>query len=360
MNMPSRWDSKSTVRGEILAFTNQNFRAMRKTTLLITAFILSLGVIAQDNAQARGGQSFSSFNDFNPKKDFYCGWDKAIKKSASAGLLSGSLHFKDITSGSVLLGKGQRRESVVAWAVLEGITDQTRQEIADEFAGMFKKKMESAGIASISEENLKNSKSYPKLVEGANKTEDSGKLIGSVKIKSADQAPYNRYNPLKTPGLYSKIAKDAAADVYTYDIVIDFARFDIQASRWKSDGYGPGYDFINTKTSSDVMPQISIKSTNSADRLKLVTSNLTLINEKKMNSTINLSKNLFYNENYATEIDSYKGEMPEAINKGLSINTRTTGTFVIKADEKKYKQVVLKALDAYSDLLIEYMTSELR
>lgn len=334
---------------------------MSKISLLVTMLALGLAAAAQDNAQARGGQAFASFNDFNPKKDFDCGWSKPLKKSADAGLVKGSLHFKNITSGAVLLGKGQGRETVTAWAVLEGISDQTLQEIADEFAASFQKKFESIeGIGTVASSNFQNAKAYARAVETAGKTEDSGKLIGRVKVKTANGMTYNRFNPIRTPGIYSKIAKEGGGDVYSYDIVVDFARFDIQASRWKSDGYGPGYDFINTKTSSDVMPQISIKQSNSADRMKIVQSNFSLTNAKKETSTVLLMKNLFYNENYATEIDAYKGEMPAEINKGISVNTRTTGTFVIKADEQKYKEVVLKALDAYSDLLIAYIKAEIR
>ena len=329
---------------------------MKKLSIIL--FVLGIGFQSsgQDFAQSRGGEAFASFNDFNPKKDFACGWDKPIKKSASAGLVRGSIHFKNITSGAVLLGKGQGRENVTAWAVLEGISDETLQEIADEFAISFQQKFERIDdISTVAGDNFTNGKTYTKAVETASKTEDNGKLIGQVKVKTANGMAYNRFNVLKTPGLYSKLAKEGGADVYSYDIVVDFARFDIQASRWKTDGYGPGYDFINTKTSSDVMPQISIKQSNGADRMKVVFSNFSLVTEKKLTSTINLMKSLYYNENYATEIDTYQGAMPEEIKKGISLNTRNTGTFVIKADEAKYKEVVLKALDAYADLLIDYI-----
>lgn len=333
---------------------------MKKFILSTLILAGAYGLAAQDNAKARGAMQFSTFNDFDVKKGFHCGWDKGLKKSSTAGLVRGSIHFKNITSGNVLLGKGQGRETVRSWAILEGVSDQTLQEITDEFAVIFQQKLEKIGINGFDGSAFKSSKTFAKLTEKTSKTEDAGQLIGRVKVKTANSMPYNRYNNLKTPGLYSKLAKDAGGDAYSYDIVVDFARFDIQASRWKSAGYGPGYDFINTKTSSDVMPQIAIKQSNEADRLKLVTSNLTLINDKKMYSTLNLMKNLFYNENYATEVDSFEGEMPAAIKKGIQINTRTTGTFVIKADEKKYKEVVLKALSSYADLMMEHIETQIR
>ncbi|MCS5490087.1 hypothetical protein [Algoriphagus limi] len=327
---------------------------MKNLLTLITLMAMSFSLQAQDNATSRGGLSFASFNDFNPKKDIQFAYDKPIKNSTKAGLVKGSIHFKDITSGAVLLGKGQGRETVTAWAVLEGVSDQTRQEIADEFAASFQEKLASIGGLELTESAaFKSTPTYAKNSEKASKTEDNGKLIGQVKVKTADGMAYNRFDFVFTPGPYSKIAKESGSDVYSYDIIVDFARFDIEATRWKTDGYGPGYDFINTKTSSNVMPQISIKQTNSADRTKLVNTNFTLINEKKQMANILLLKNLFYNENYATEIDAYNGAFPEEINKGISINTRNTGTFVIKADEAKYKEVVLKALNAYADLIIE-------
>ena len=63
------------------------------------------------------------------------------------------------------------------------------------------------------------------------------------------------------------------------------------------------------------------------------------------------------NENYATGIESFKGQLPETVKTGLRINTRTTGTFVIQAVEEKYKEMVLKALDQYSDLIVNYIKS---
>ncbi len=329
---------------------------MKKLLALFAFIAISFSVSAQDNASARGGVSFSSFNDFNPKKDFQCGYDKPLEKSTKAGLVKGSIHFKDITSGAVLLGKGQGRETVTAWAVLEGISDQTLQEISDEFAASFQAKVAAiSGLEQTESSAFTGTAAYAKVAEKPGKTEDNGKLVGQVKVKTAENMVYKRMDYVKSPGPMSKMAKEAGSDVYSYDIVVDFARFDIDATRWKSDGYGPGYDFINTKTSSNVMPQISIRQTNTADRMKIVNTNFTLVNEKKQMANVLLMKNLFYNENYATEIDSYDGAFPEAINKGISINTRNTGTFVIKADEAKYKEVVLKALDAYSDLLVEYI-----
>ncbi len=329
---------------------------MKNLIVILSFFLFVIGANAQDNATSRGGTAFASFNEFNPKKDFSCGYDKPLAKSSKAGLVKGSIHFKDITSGAVLLGKGQGRQNVTAWAVLEGISDQTLQEISDEFAASFLAKIQALdGLAPTESSAFTGTAAYAKASEKPGKTEDNGKLVGQVKVKTANGMTYNRFDMVKTPGPYSKMAKEAGSDVYSYDIVVDFARFDIEASRWKTDGYGPGYDFINTKTSSNVMPQISIRQTNTADRMKIVNSNFTLVNDKKQTSTILLMKNLYYNENYATEVDAYDGAMPESINKGVSINTKNTGTFIIKADEAKYKEVVLKALDAYSDLLVDYI-----
>ncbi|MCH2214604.1 MAG: hypothetical protein MK086_05485 [Flavobacteriales bacterium] len=68
-------------------------------------------------------------------------------------------------------------------------------------------------------------------------------------------------------------------------------------------------------------------------------------------------QNFTVNENYATGIESFKGQLPETVKTGLRINTRTTGTFVIQAVEEKYKEMVLKALDQYSDLIVNYIKS---
>lgn len=324
---------------------------------ILLAYTISLG---QDYATARGGTVYASFSDFEPKKDFYYRYDKVIKKSDKAGLISGSLHFKDITKGFVFLGKGQSRESVVSWAVLDGVSEQTMQEIADEFGQMMLRKIENLGITLIPDADITGAKKYDKVLEKSDKKERSKESLGRVKIKSANDAPYFKFNPLTTPGMIAKVASDAGGDMIVYDIVIDFARFDIQASRWTNKNYGIGYDLVNTKTSADVMPQISIATTTGGGQTSQVATMLTFYNDKKLGSSISLGKNLYYEENYATEVDSYKGEMPAEIKNGLSLNTRTTGTFVIKADEQKYKEVVLKALDKYSDYLMELISEEIR
>ncbi|MCH2214605.1 MAG: hypothetical protein MK086_05490 [Flavobacteriales bacterium] len=254
---------------------------MKHFAPIIILLLSVLSVSAQKNAQSRGGETFETFDNYNPKKDLHCGYDKPLQKSERAALVAGNLHFKTITRGAVLLGKGQGRETVESWAMLQGVSDETMQEIADEFAVMFEKKLAAVtGIMGVPSEDLKLTEAFGKLTEKTTKTEDTGNLIGQKKVKSLSGYPYNRWNLLKSPGIHSKMAKQVQADVYQYDIVIDFVRFGIEASRWTVEYDFLGYDEINTKTSADILPAIGIKVSDSADRMKIVQSSFSLTNEK--------------------------------------------------------------------------------
>ena len=326
------------------------------------AILLSVAAYGQLRTErARGGEVASSFSEINVKKDFYNGYKKVVKKSKKAGLICGALHFKKITTSSVLLGKGQGRQTVKSWAILEGVSDQTMQEIADEFAVMFNKKIEAIGIETVDWSTVSGTKGFAKVTEKQNRKERTSAGYGHIVVKTANDGPYNRALNFNTAGLYKKVGKEIGGEVMGYDIIVDFARFDIDAKRWRSAGYGPGYDFVTTNTSANVLPQVSIDLGAGSNGLtNSVPTNVNFVDVNGGASLTTLLKNIYLIENYATDIDSYKGQMPAAIKKGLQINTKTTGTFVVKADEAKYKELVLKALDQYSDLIIKHFQSEIR
>ncbi len=123
--MPSVRDGFQRPVKSTLSIQNLSI-AMRKTHIIILISLLLGGSVeAQRNAKGRGGEQGKSIDNFDLKKDFDVGYPKLIKKSEVAGIVKGALHFKSITSDTRLLGKGQERTTAKAWAILEGISEQT-------------------------------------------------------------------------------------------------------------------------------------------------------------------------------------------------------------------------------------------
>lgn len=327
---------------------------------MIGLFLLVGGVTMAQ--KGRGGEKGKAIEDFNIQKDFDVAGPKLIKKSEVAGIVKGALHFKSITSDLRYVGKGQERTTAKAWAILEGVSEQTMQEISDEFAASFAKKITSLGIEMKDWNTITASKNYEKVKEKEIEKVKSNPSTGYIDIKTSNDGPHIK-QVVGNPGIWgalAKVGKDFGGNAITYDINIDFARFDIDAKRWKSSGYGSGYNFINTSVESNVLPQVSIEAVNGANGFGMMTSNLTFIGKYGEAAIITLGKNIYVEENYATNIDSHDGQMPERMKQAFTFNTMTSGTFVIKADEAKYKAIVLKALDQYSDYLIELIKTEIR
>lgn len=333
---------------------------MRK--LICFSGILLFSISITLGQKGRGGTVGKDMDNFNPEKDFYYRYSKAIKKTQNVGLVRGALHFKRITSDYKLVGKGQDRTTTKAWAILKGVSDQTLQEISDEFAISFSKKIAALGISTVDWTKIKASKGFQKLLSKQIEKQKSNTNVGFIDIKTVHTGPHTR-QLLGNPGTinaYKKIAKETASDALTYDIIIDFARFNIDAERRKSMGYNSSYKFVKTSVSTNALPQIVIKNNNSAATFGMVATNLSLVTKNGGIATISLKKSIFYPENYALEMTSYDGKLPKGMKSLITFNTMTTGTFVIKADEAKYKEVVLKALDKYSDYLIELIKTEIR
>ncbi|MTI41238.1 hypothetical protein [Fulvivirga lutimaris] len=331
---------------------------------LILSFILVLpiSVSAQSNALGRGGEKGKNIESLDLKKDFDVVGKGLIKKSEVAGIVKGALHFKTITSDYKLVGKGQGRETAKAWAILEGVSETTLQEISDEFAVSFSKKIEALGIEMKTWEEVSSTDNFPKVKEKEMEKTKSTPATGLIEIKTANDGPHIK-QVMGNPGIWgalAKVGKEFKGNAITYDINIDFARFDIDAKRWRSPGYGPGYDFVTTSAEANVLPQVGIEAYNGAGGFGMMSTNLTFVGKYGEAGTINLTKNIYVVENYATDIDSYQGQMPERMKRMFTFNTVTTGTFVIKADEQKYKQLVLEALDAYSDNIIKLIKTQIR
>ena len=338
----------------------------RLLTLLILQLFFNDFGIAQYKRNIEGSRSMENgklITELDAKKDIYSRV-KILKKEKSYGLIKGAIHFKTIDVGAALLGKGQGRTNVVSYAMLEGITEADMNEIAVQFHTSFTEKLNNLGFTQLDWSQIESAKKYPNLKEKAVDKLESNKSIGNYTVFTVDNRPHFKLpgGNLGTFNNMKSISKEIGAPLLSYDIIVDFARFDIEASRWRTDGYGPGYDFVTTNTSANILPQIGIESIlqDSGPLPILFYSGINVLDAVGRFDDVRIQRNLYVYENYALDIDSYKGEIPASMKRLITINTSNTGTFVVKADKEKYKRIVLQALDTFSDYLIESIQNEIQ
>lgn len=312
-------------------------------------FSLIIGASIIGYAQkTKGGEKHKDGHSLDLKKDFNITGKSVVKKSKQVALTKVAIHFKKITNNQVYVGKGNDKVSASSWAILEGVSDETFQNITDEFSKSLTKKLEEQGISTLEWNTVASAKNYNKVSDKQIKKYWENKNVGLINVYTANDGPHCK-QVIGNPGIwsaYAKLGKEIKANPVTLDIIIDFARFDIKMKQ-------SGYYFRTTSANSNVYPQISIQNSNGATGFNVVTTNMTVVGKYGEATIINIKKNISFKDEFAKSIDSHNGKLPESMKKKISFGTNlTTGTFVINVDEAAYKIAVLKALDTYADYMI--------
>jgi len=283
------------------------------------------------------------------KKDIDVAGKSVVKNSKKAVAAKVALHFKTISVQAVTAGKGQNTSTARAYAILKGISDETRQSIANEFYNSLKTKLQTTGIPCIEYANITTAPSFIKMKEKEIDKYLEGKNFGYIDVVTANNAPYDK-QIVGNPGIwkaYAKVGKEVEANLVTIDVVIDFARFEMEINSHT------GRSYKSTKASANVIPEILILTMNGATGYSMVRSGFAMIGKYGEATTININKNLNFPGDYSSSVDSYSGEVPANMKKKISFGTNiTTGSFIVQANQESYKAQVLSALDKYSDYII--------
>lgn len=305
------------------------------------------------SAQTRGTiEQHKSVDEINYKKDFDVAGKALIKKCQTAAIAKLALHFKTITNGKASVGKGQNRTTSVTWAMLDGVSEETMQEIADEFYVYVNQKLESElNIKTIGwDQVVAQEKEYSNIQDKQIDKFWDNKNEGAIVVKTANDGPHTK-QIVGNPGIwgaYAKLGKALKANPITIDLVIDFAKFDIELSRRY------GYSYTTTSASADIVPEISVQYMSGATGFNSMFSNVTFIGKYGEAGIVNLKKNINFPSNFATSIESYNGKMPESMKKSISFGSSlTTGTYIVKADDQLFKAAVLSALKSYIDVVFK-------
>jgi hypothetical protein len=283
------------------------------------------------------------------KKDFDLSGKAVLKKSKKAALVKVAVHFKSISKQMAIAGRGDNRSSASAYAILEGVSKELQQEIANEFYATMSGKMKANGFELVSWDEVKKAPSFSTVKEKSIDKYWEGKDVGYISVVTAHNAPHNK-QIMGNPGIwkaYAKVGKELGANPVTIDVIVDFAKFNIDLSS------GRGYKTKTVQASAAVSPQITLHSFSGATGFKAMYSNFTMVGKYGEASIISLRKNLGYPGNFASKIESFSGEVPASMKKKLTFGTSLeTGTFVMHVDQAKYKKAVLDALNKYSDYII--------
>lgn len=310
-----------------------------KLSILAVACLITIGTV---NAQ-------KSIENIDMKKDFEVTAKGLIKKSETIVPVKVAIHFKTITNGKATVGKGQNRTSSTAWAILNGVSEETMQAIADEFATSLNNKLKDINLSIVDYEKVESTKIFPKIEEKQLKKYWDNKNEGAITIKTANGAPHNN-QVVGNPGIwmsYAKLGKELKANPVTMDIVVDFANFNIKMKR------NYGYSYTSTSASAQMFPEISIQASTGGTGFSIMRSNFTIIGKYGEASLISLKKDINFNHNIAESVEDYSGQIPASMKKMISFGqSLDTGSFVVNADEAEYKKAVLGALEEYADLIL--------
>lgn len=310
-----------------------------KTTLTTFLALLTVAIFAQ-----------KSVEDIDLKKDFDVSGKGIIKKATHIAPVKVAVHFKTISNGKASIGKGQNRTSSTAWAILDGVSEATMQEITDEFAASLNQKLSDLGLSIIEWNKITAAKNYAKVTEKQREKYWDNKNEGALIIKTANDGPHTK-QVIGNPGIWgalAKVGKDVGANSLVMDVVVDFANFNIKMKR----DYGITY--TSTSAQAEMFPEVSIQSSNGGTGFGMMTSSMTFVGKYGEATIITLRKDINFNHNIADAVEDYAGKQPASMKKVISFgSTLNTGSFIVKANEAEYKKAVLGALNQYADFMLE-------
>jgi hypothetical protein len=321
-----------------------------KSLLILLFFAISISFV--------NAQEYILPEDIDYKKHFFfgkAGWLRKTDKTAVQ--CKTALHFKLVSKATAMAGKGMdSRAFATSYAILQGVSEETMQQITDEYYMILQRKLQEAGFKMVPFEKVKQSSVYDKMVEKEKDRTYSNKSRGAALTFTAYNGPNGKYQDgnIGYWGLYKKLSKETKAVVINAEVIIEFANFDINLKKSR------GFRYESASAKASVVPDVIITPFTSVDAYGTTTgdqtqSHLTFLDSKGMSFSIAPNKSISFGGDFATKVDSYSGEVPKVMKKHLSLTSDlslTTGTFEIIADEEQFKKDVLEALEKYADILV--------
>ena len=312
----------------------------------IASIVLALGLLigAAGNATAQDKKNWNSYS----KKKFWEQEEWAFTKLA--------VHYKVVTSEVALGGKKNQNVSAKSWAMLDGVSEATFQEITDEFAKRFRARIKQEfGKESKTWNDIKGAAAVAKIVEKQDPKTHMKKSEGAAVICTADDGPFfHRVGGFAKGG--KKLGKELGAALIEMDVILDFALFETAIASTKT--YGWDVTTINTRIEQGVAP-IMFVSPMFGGTMDMRTSNWNGNNMQSSGIFISASNNttpVKSDKEYAQSVETHKGQMPSIMTRKFNLTKpSTSSTFLVKTTDEAYKAAALDALDAWMEGLIGEM-----
>jgi hypothetical protein len=322
-----------------------------------TSYFKVLGMMLLTMSFARMDNSpinLQTVDQIDMKKHINLLGKKFFKKGEAVALYKTALHFKVISSGTAMVGRGmQERNFATAWAMLSGIEDAHMQEITDAYYEMLRGKLIKMGIKVIDFETISKASAFEKLSDKDSRREWSSKSTGAAQIYTAFDGPLTPpvEGNISNWSKLGKLSKELKADAMFVDLIIDFAVFDIDFHRKR------GLKYTSTSATSNVVPEITIMPYYGGEVPPMgyspTQSGLNLVPAYGQQGVIQIKKNILFPGGYSDNIEGYTGKIPNSMKRWISIGSEldlTTGTFVIQADPQLFRDRVMAALELYTDV----------
>lgn len=328
---------------------------MKKGLLRAGLLVLLIGTMAFDQ-NSNNLTPLKTLDEIHPKKDIKIGSKKLFKNEKRVALFKTALHFKVISNGVAMVGKGMsQRNFATTWAILEGIESEDMQDITEAYYVMLRTKLENMGVEVVDFETIQQAATFEKLSDSDSKRDWSNKSIGAVSVHTAFNGPITPpvEGNIAHWSKLGKLSKELGATAMFVDLIIDFAVFDIDFHRKR------GMNYTSTSATANVIPEITIKPYYGGETppygYSPMNSGISIVPRYGMQGTLNINKNTLFPGGFADEIESFSGQMPKSMKRWISIGNEldlTTGTFVVRANPAQYRERVLHALEQYTDALL--------
>ena len=320
---------------------------MKKLILPILLLVVGFQTYAQDRNELK--QLEKKYNVYAKGKVF--------SKASEVALLGANVRFK-VASREMgeTSSKADNWTKFASYAVLDGVSDATFQEIANEYEKMVVAKFKSIGISAKDYKEIQKAKSFPKLKEKQLKEKDNVRKSWGVARtftpRNQDLIDWGYADPF---GPHLKVAKELDALLFTSLVTVDFCAIGVEVSQSGFTESGSGRRHVYTEGKSTVVPMIIIDGyTYPMKGMKMGEDNtINLCVDEKGNpyhTKLDLNQSEIASKvDFATSVEKCDGCQPEFAKGRLKLMENTMGTVVIKADEQLYKKAVLDALQQYLD-----------
>lgn len=319
---------------------------MKRSLLFIAILSCTISSFSQDKKQIK--ELSKKYNEYD---------QGPYKKVENVAILGTNLRFKVAShQAETNSWKDDVTYKFGAYATLEGIEDETFQEITNAYYDMLIAKFKELKINVVPYKAIEETKDFPKLKDKSTKENFKVKKSwGVTKTFNYDQHDYIVWNNAAPFGPQQKIAKEMKAMLFNSQVTIDFCHIGIDITQSGTNYYGSNKRVIYTEGKASVVPAIHITgytyNSKGLDMLEDNTFNFSLASSGKQNNLIlNLNiSNIESATQYAISTDMCEGCTPEFAQGKIKLMEHTNGTVVIKADPVLFKKAVLEVLQQYLD-----------